>query len=64
MARKKKQVRDELEELDEAYTNLTGRTPKANRGCGSIFSLLLILVLLCCILLAIYLYRQGTLPIL
>lgn len=58
MARRKK-VRDELEELDEAYLGLAGKAPK--RGCSSFFSLLLIILLLAGILLAVYLISTGSL---
>ncbi len=54
MARKKKTTRDELEELDEAYTHLTGRTPGKNRSFSGVFSFLLILLLIGCISLAVY----------
>lgn len=54
MARKKKITRNELEELDEAYIHLTGRTPGKNRSFSGVFSLLLILLLLGGISLAVY----------
>ena len=60
MARKKKQTRDELTELDEAYLGLAGKPPKG-RGCSSFFSLLLILLLMVGILLAVYWLSTGKL---
>ena len=60
MARKKKQTRDELEELDEVYVGLAGTT-KQGRGCGIISSLLLILLLLGGIALVVYMIKYGAL---
>lgn len=60
MARKKKQVRNELEELDEAYVHLAGHSSK-KRGCSAFFSIVLILLLLGGILLLIYLIKSGAL---
>lgn len=58
MARKKKIVRDELAELDEAYVHLAGNAPK-RRGCSVFFSTLLILLLLGGIALLVYLINSG-----
>ncbi len=60
MARKKKQLRDELEELDEAYTGLAGSPPKG-KGCSTFFSLLLILLIVGGILVAVYWLASGAL---
>ena len=60
MARKKKQVRNELEELDEAYLHLAGNSPKKTSG-SVFFSVLLILLLLGGIALVIWLVLTGNL---
>lgn len=60
MARKKKQVRNELEELDEAYLHLAGNSPKKTGG-SVFFSVLLILLLLGGIALVIWLVLTGNL---
>lgn len=58
MARKRKPTRDELEELDEAYAGLAGKTKQRQGGC--IFSsLLLILLLLGGIALVVYMIKYG-----
>ena len=59
MARKKKSQLDELEELDQIYTSLTGRQPGKKKR-SRLLTLILLLLLLLVIGLAAYAIYNGS----